>query len=199
MNSSFEIVTTSTRGSPLASLRNARKARRVRSWKVDHATGRMTRPLRHNGEPYSGINVLSLWASSNLQGFAAPFWMTFRQAIELKAHVRKGEKGSPVVYASALTCRATDAQTGDEVERAVRFLKGYTVFNVEQIEGLWPRFYAWPEQPPGDSPHRIDRAHQFFAATGAVVSHGGSQAYYRPSTDAIVMPPLEAFGDAQSY
>jgi hypothetical protein len=55
-------------------------------WNAEHAAGRITRPLRHNGQPYSGINILSLWMSAELQGFAAPIWMTFRQALELDAH-----------------------------------------------------------------------------------------------------------------
>ena len=69
----------------------------VKPWNAEHAAGRITRPLRHNGQPYSGINVLSLWMSASAQNFAAPIWMTFRQALELDAHVRKGEKGSLVV------------------------------------------------------------------------------------------------------
>src|SRR5215813_11203480 len=75
----------------------------VKPWNAEHAAGRITRPLRHNGEPYSGINVLSLWASASVQGFNAPIWMTYRQATEFNAHVRKGETGSPVVYANSLT------------------------------------------------------------------------------------------------
>jgi antirestriction protein ArdC len=62
---------------------------------------RITRPQRHNGQPYSGINVLSLWMSALGQNIAAPIWMTYRQATELNAHVRKGEKGSLIVYVSA--------------------------------------------------------------------------------------------------
>ncbi len=73
----------------------------VKPWNAEHAAGRITRPLRHNGQPYSGINILSLWMSASVQNFAAPIWMTFRQALELDAHVRKGEKGSLVVYANA--------------------------------------------------------------------------------------------------
>jgi antirestriction protein ArdC len=73
----------------------------VRPWNAEHAAGRITRPLRHSGQPYTGINILSLWASASVQGFAAPIWMTYRQAVELGAHVRKGEKGSPVVYAKS--------------------------------------------------------------------------------------------------
>ena len=52
----------------------------VRPWDAEHAAGRITRPLRHNGQPYTGINILSLWASASVQGFAAPIWMTYRQA-----------------------------------------------------------------------------------------------------------------------
>lgn len=71
-------------------------------WKAAHAAGPVTRPLRFNGEPYSGINILTLWASAMERSFAAPIWMTFRQARELGGHVRKGEKGSPVVYANTI-------------------------------------------------------------------------------------------------
>ncbi len=170
----------------------------VKPWNAEHAAGRITRPLRHNGQPYSGINVLSLWASASVQGFTAPIWMTFRQAMELGGHVRKGEKGSPVVYANAMTKTETDAATGDEVERSVHFLKGYTVFCVDQISGLPDHFYA-PAAPRLDPPMRIERAEQFFAATGAAISYGGSRAFYRPSTDSIVMPPIEAFRDAEAF
>ena len=99
----------------------------VRPWNAEHAAGRITRPLRHNGKPYSGINVLSLWASAMAQNFAAPIWMTFKQAMELDAHIRKGEKGSLVVYADSITRKETDEKTGDEIEMEIPFLKGYTV------------------------------------------------------------------------
>ena len=65
----------------------------IKPWNAENAAGRITRPLRHNGQPYSGINILMLWASASGQGFTAPIWMTFKQALELNAHVRKGEKG----------------------------------------------------------------------------------------------------------
>ncbi|MEZ6069472.1 MAG: ArdC family protein [Pirellulales bacterium] len=65
----------------------------LRPWSVEHAAGRVSRPLRHCGEPYQGINILLLWASAEEQGFACPYWLTFRQAKEPGGHVRKGEKG----------------------------------------------------------------------------------------------------------
>lgn len=70
------------------------------------------------------------------KGYAAPVWMTFKQATELKASVRKGEHGSLVVYADKIIRTETDAKTGEDSEHAIPFLKGYTVFNVEQIDGL---------------------------------------------------------------
>jgi antirestriction protein ArdC len=170
----------------------------VRPWNAEHAAGRITRPLRHNGQPYTGINILSLWASATAQGFAAPIWMTYRQATELKGHVRKGEKGSPVVYANSITRTEADPDTGADVAHEIHFLKGYSVFNVEQIEGL-PAEYTRLASPPLDTPARIARAESFFAATGATLSHGGNRAFYRPSTDTIVLPPFEAFRDAESY
>ena len=138
----------------------------VRPWNAEHAAGRITRPLRHNGQPYTGINVLSLWASASVQGFAAPIWMTYRQAVELDAHVRKGEKGSPVVYANSITRTETDTDSGVDVARDIHFLKGYTVFNVEQIDGL-PEQYTAPASPRLDVSARIARTERFFGATGA--------------------------------
>ena len=66
-------------------------------WSVEHSAGRITRPLRGNGVPYQYINVVMLWAAAIARGYAAPIWMTCRQALELGAHVRKGGEGSLVV------------------------------------------------------------------------------------------------------
>ena len=170
----------------------------VRPWNAGHAAGRIMRPLRHNGQPYSGINVLSLWASAMAQNFTAPIWMTFKQALELDAHVRKGGKGSLVVYANSITHKETDEATGDAIDREIPFLKGYTVFNVEQIEGL-PEIYYAKAAPTLDPVARIEHAEKFFAASGATIQHGGNRAYYSSNADAIQMPGFESFKDADSY
>ena len=170
----------------------------VKPWNAEHAAGRITQPLRFNGQPYSGINILSLWMSATAQGFAAPIWMTFRQAIELNAHVRKGEKGSLVVYANAITRTERDEETGEDIEREIPYLKGYTVFNVEQIDGLPDHYYA-KAAPQLDPVARIDRAENFFAASKATVRHGGNRAYYAQEVDYVQMPPFESFRDAESY
>ncbi len=170
----------------------------MKPWSAEHAAGRITRPLRHNGTPYNGINVVMLWSAAAAQGFAAPIWMTFRQAQELGAHVRKGEKGNLVVFASKITRTETDEGTGAEQERDIPFLKGYTVFNVEQIEGLPAHFHAMAE-PQLDPVQRIAQADGFFAATGADIRHGGDRAFYSVTDDRVQMPPFEVFRDAESY
>src|SRR5205085_12548880 len=148
----------------------------MKPWSGENAGARISRPLRHNGTPYSGINILMLWAASVEQGFSTPSWMTFKQALDLNAHVRKGEKGSLVVYANTFTRTEEDAE-GQEIEREIPFLKGYTVFNVEQIEGLAKHFYVKPE-PKFNAVERIDHAEAFFAATHADIRYRGGRAYY---------------------
>ena len=170
----------------------------LKPWNAEHAAGRITRPLRGNGVPYRGINVLMRWSAAMEKGYAAPVWFTFRQATELKANVRKGEHGSLVVYADKIIRTETDAATGEDAERAFPFMKGYTVFNVEQIDGLPEHYYAKPA-PRVDTVQRIDRAEGFFADTGAIIRHGGTMAYYNVSQDFVQMPPLECFRDAESY
>jgi len=170
----------------------------LKPWNAEHAAGRITRPLRVGGQPYNGINVIMLWGEAVARGFSAPIWMTFRQAKELGGHVRKGEKGSLVVYADRFRKTEIDESTGEEVDRDIPFMKGYTVFCVEQIEGLPAHFYA-PAEPRLDPVQRIDRAEAFFAATGADIRHGGNQAYYTVMHDYVQMPPFETFRDAESY
>jgi antirestriction protein ArdC len=167
-------------------------------WSASHLDGRVSLPLRHNGAPYRGVNVLSLWMQGMAKGYSAPRWMTFKQAIDLGGCVRKGEKASLTVYADTITRQQTDRVTGDEIAAEIHFLKGYTVFNVEQIDGLPETYYDRPP-PRTETVPRIARADAFFAATGAAIVHGGNQACYVKSSDIIRMPAIECFRDAESY
>jgi antirestriction protein ArdC len=167
-------------------------------WNAEQAEGRITRPLRANGTPYRGINVLMLWGSATERGYGNPTWMTFKQALELGGNVRKGEKGSLVVYANTITRTEADPNTGEETDRDIPFLKGYTVFNVEQVENLPPRFHA-PATPAAETVERIGHAETFFAHTGVRIGHGGNRAFYSPAEDRIQMPPFEAFAEPEAY
>jgi antirestriction protein ArdC len=169
----------------------------MKPWRGEHAAGRITRPLRGNGQPYQGINVIMLWMEAVEKGYSAPIWMTYKQAHELGGAVRRGEHGSLVVYASTFS-RQEEGDSGEETERNIPFLKSYTAFNVEQIDGLPEQFYA-TMGPKLDPVERIERAETFFAATGADIRHGGGQAYYTIAGDYVQLPPFEAFRDAESY
>lgn len=169
----------------------------LRPWNAGHAEGRITRPLRHNFTPYRGINILLLWAESMANGYRANVWMTYRQAQALGAHVRKGEHGSLVVYADTFNKTGVNDK-GEEVAEAIPFMKGYTVFNVDQIEGL-PEAYQPVASPPSSQLALIEHAEAFCTATAATIRHAGNMAYYAPSTDVIVLPVPEAFRDAESY
>jgi antirestriction protein ArdC len=168
-------------------------------WNGEHAAGRITRPLRGNGFPYRGINVLTLWLAAVERDYSCPIWLTFKQAQELGAHVRKGERGETVVFASRITRTIGTTDKGEETERDIPFLKGYTVFNVGQIEGLPD--YLKPERPQGSFDHlkMLEDVETFITHTAVEIRHGGNRAFYSPTYDFIQMPPLETFRDTESY
>jgi antirestriction protein ArdC len=130
-------------------------------------------------------------------GYASSKWMTYRQAHELGGQVRKGQHGSLVVYADRFTKTEAD-ESGQDVEREIPFMKGYTVFNVEQIDGLPERFY---DRPATNVPKMqlIEGAEAFCSATGANIQHGGNMAFYAPGPDVTRLPHPETFKDAESY
>jgi len=172
----------------------------VKPWSAEHALARLpSLPLRHNGTPYRGVNVLLLWGEMVEKGYENPLWMTYKQAEALGANVRKGEHGSLVVYADTFS-KTEENDKGEEFERSIPFMKGYTVFNVAQIEGL-PDHYYHPTAPRdhGSTIELVEKAEEFFANTGATFRHGGNRAFYAPSADFIQLPPVEAFRDAESY
>lgn len=172
----------------------------LKPWSAEHAADRLpSLPLRSCGTPYRGVNVLLLWGEAMEKGYTSPLWMTYKQAEALNAHVRKGEHGSLVVYADRFN--KTEAnEKGEEVEHSISFMKGYTVFNVEQIEGLPAQYYT-PTAPRDDSRtlELIEEAEEFFTGTRATFRHGGNRAFYAPSADFIQLPPADAFRDAESY
>lgn len=170
----------------------------LKPWSAEHTAGRITRPLRANGVPYRGINVLMLWAAAIERGHVAPLWLTYTQAQDLGGQVRKGERGSLVVYANTIKRTEQDEKTGEETERDVAFLKSYTVFNAEQVDGLPGHFYAL-QQPALEPDARIDRADAFVTASGADVREGGNQAFYSMSEDKVQMPFFAAFSEPEAY
>lgn len=149
-------------------------------------------PLRSTGEPYRGANVMFLWAAQVARGYSKRTWLTFRQALELGGHVRKGEKACPVIYYGQAMAKPGDTQapTDDGREgRAYRFLKLFYVFNVDQIDDLPPGFGA-DVSPAAIEPCAIE---QWTERAGVRVHIGGAMACYSPVTDIVQMPARQAF------
>lgn len=161
------------------------------------ASGVGVMPLRATGEEYRGINVLMLWGAQQEKGYGQRRWLTFKQAQAAGGAVRKGERSQLVVYANRIT-REGENDAGETVERTIPFMKGYAVFNVEQIDGLGPEWFEVPADL-GEGPAPIHHAADFFAATGVEVRHGGDRAYCSRTTGHVQMPPLAAFQDAVAY
>ena len=162
-------------------------------------TGGLTMPLRWTGDSYNGINVLVLWATAMHKGYSAPTWMTFKQALELGAAVRKGEKGTTVVYANTLVKKDADKAGDEEGGEIIHYLKSYTVFNVAQIDGLPARFHERKAPTFSNPDERNATLDTFFTATGATIRHEGNQPAYSPLADTIAMPAFDQFNSAEDY
>jgi antirestriction protein ArdC len=140
-----------------------------------------------SGKDYRGVNVLLLGASS----FESSYWLTFNQARILGGTVKKGERGTPVVFWKI----SEDKDDHDEPEK--RFvLRYFTVFNVAQCQGI--------QTPPVIDSRAFDpieRCERIVAgfAKGPRVEHGGSSACYLPALDLIKMPRREAFTSSPEY
>lgn len=170
----------------------------TKPWSAANASPDFVLPRRGTGEAYRGINILMLWGAAADRGFKSPTWLTYKQAQEKGGQVMKGEKGSMVVYAGSLTRSSTDEASGEESEHRIHYLKSYTVFNTEQIDGLDER-YPVPDAPTLASFKRIELADAFVAATGAAIRHGGDRACYNRALDIVQMPPGETFRDPPAY
>jgi antirestriction protein ArdC len=156
--------------------------------------------LPHNAvsqKTYRGVNVLLLWKTAASQGFRNPAWLTFNQAKKLGGFVKKGEKGTHVVYASTLTKKEIDEQTGEEADKNIPFLKSYVVFNVEQTGFLPEHLYRIAESKSFDQ--AICEVDIFLNNICADVHYGGDSAFYMPTDDFIVLPHPADFENAGHY
>ena len=160
---------------------------------IETDPGNPTLPWRRSGGPlfmptnaltnnvYSGINVVSLWVSAEINGYSAPVWATHRQWAELGAQVRKGEKSSLVVFYKEYESEPDPDNADDDGKR--RFARAFHVFNASQVDG-----FTLPGAPEPLGPiTRILAADRFMTATGVRIEHGGDRAFYCPATDHIQM------------
>jgi antirestriction protein ArdC len=136
--------------------------------------------------PYSGCNVILLWIAGN-RGWATPRFLTFKQAVELGGHVRKGETGTRVYFVKQLVGKDKD---DDEKTRVIPMMREYTVFNVDQCEGLPARVTAGGTVKVRNPDERDATIDEFLSCSGADIREGHGEACFVPSKDFISMRPL---------
>lgn len=169
----------------------------LQPWKAGHAAGPVSRPLRHNGKPYQGVNVIMLWIAAENAGHVSPYWLTYNQARELGGNVRKGEKGTTVVYASTFK-KTEEKADGTTADRSIPFLKTYTVFNANQCDNL-PAHYGQMAEPSATAGDPLPAVLEFARHTGADIREGGNRAYFNPSADYVQLPPAAAFDSPAAH
>ncbi|WP_342251250.1 ArdC family protein [Sphingomonas sp. OTU376] len=148
---------------------------------------------------YSGINILTLWNATVRHGFTSHAFLTFRQAVALGGSVRRGEQGIGILYTRRFAPGAERSRTGEEGRSrgAIPFLKWFTVFAVDQCEGLPPSLVV--PAPPVPAGLIRPQAEALIAATGADFRIGGPSAYYSPSGDFVAVPRPDDFHDPVNW
>jgi len=132
--------------------------------------------------PYNGINFVNLIVATQMRGFSAPIFATYRQWQELGAQVRRGEKAEQVIFYKAYDVTPHPDTPDDDGKR--RVAKCSYAFNIDQVDGA-----ETPPQPELLPPiERLAHVDRFIANTQAKILIGGDRAFYRPSTDTVHMP-----------
>jgi antirestriction protein ArdC len=162
----------------------------VQPWRTAATKAPLAMPKNAStGRLYSGVNVLILWGAVIEHGFTSQSWLTFRQALSLGGHVRKGERGTTVVYADRFIPddeRRRAVETGEEAQ-AIAFLKRFTVFNTDQCDELPDEIATVaPPPPPGMIEPQVEA---LIKATSIDFRIGGNRAFYIPSEDYVQVPP----------
>lgn len=152
--------------------------------------------MPHNaqsGRYYSGINILILWDAVVSRGFASNAFLTYRQAVQLGGNVRRGERGTTVVYAHRFTPdkERVRAEAEGRAPGTIPFLRRFTVFNIDQCEDL-PDVYT-ADIPKPDTSLILPQAEALIEATGADFRIGGNEAFYSVSHDYVQVPPPDAY------
>jgi antirestriction protein ArdC len=168
----------------------------IKPWRDDAGGGPLSLPRRATGEYYRGVNIIALWATALQRGFSSPYWLTFKQALALNAQVRRGEHGAFVVFYKPVSKREEKPADAADQEQLRRVLRGYVVFNRDQIDGLDDRFDESPAVIPSPAPDRFAR---LFARVPAIVRFGGGRAFYSPVADYVQLPTSEAFTDITQF
>ena len=151
--------------------------------------------LPYNGitnNHYRGINIVLLWSSAIEKQYSSAEWGTFKQWADKKEMIRKGEKGSMIVYYDTI-----EKEEDDEI-RKIPFLKTSYVFNRCQLNSYEPSSIEESTESRLSLVERIQTVDNFVSNTKAIIEHGQRGACFSPKEDKIYMPVTEAFVDTAS-
>jgi antirestriction protein ArdC len=166
----------------------------VQPWGSSGAAAQLSMPRNAaTGRAYSGINVLILWSAVVARGYACQSWLTFRQALGLGGNVKKGERGTSVVYADRFVPddeKRRSRETGEDAQ-AIPFLKRFTVFSTDQCENLPEDLATAP--PPVPEGLILPDVEALIRASGADLRLGGDKAFYAPALDYVQAPRPDAY------
>jgi antirestriction protein ArdC len=137
---------------------------------------------------YRGINVFLLLAMS----YESPFWLTFRQALQLGGSVRKGEKSCPVIFWKQTTF--DDKESGEA--KKIPLLRFYHVFNIAQCDGL--KIVSEPVEQVVNGIIKPDEIVEHMPQRPEI-KHGMTRAFYSPREDCVGLPVRERFERAEGY
>lgn len=157
-----------------------------------HQPGLRTPTNGVTGATYRGANILSLWVAGIFAGYGSSRWASYRQWAAAGGQVRRGEKGTPIVYYGTMT-----RGEGDEESR-MRFAKTSWVFNANQVDGL-PEV----ETVSLNAGERRASCEAFLLPVlrVATVKHDieCGVPHYNPNTDHVMMPPFASFHSDVDY
>jgi len=150
------------------------------------------------GQPYRGVNVFLLGLTAAEEGYASPFWGTYRQICDLGGQVRKGEHSTLVVFWKQAQAEQRDPQTGELTVKQLPVLRYYRVFNAVQADHLPERFHPAPgEHSQISRPQAV--LDGYLAGGPQLVHAAGDRADYHPATDTIRLPLRSQFRSAEGY
>ena len=141
-----------------------------------------------SGATYRGINPFILANT----GYSRPEWLTYKQAKTKGGNVKKGEKGTTIIFWKMVKTKEED-ENGDKIQKPV--LRYFTVFNVEQCEGLELPELKKREFTIIESAEKIIDEME----NRPEIKHGRPKAFYNPRKDLINMPEQDLFLSDPEY
>ena len=162
----------------------------VKPWRADSTADRNV----INNKPYQGINRLILGMASMIKNYDAPIWGSFQQFQQLGYNIKKGEKGTQIVFYKPVSTQK-ELPDGTIENNGYSVLKAYWIFNIAQTDAPITKIAPEDLKPF----NTISECENTISKSGAIIQHGGDGAFFVPSLDKINLPNKTAFNSESDY